>query len=106
MLKCIKADEKLASQSLPSAIPNSSNTVDFYSTTPDYYSWKTEEKGSWFIQNKCEQFMEYAHEPWADLVTLATLVIRKISDIFKHQEGTIVLPAIVLMMDKKFHFFK
>jgi len=104
----IGESEKENNQALKNRIPVGADTCYLYSTTPGYYSWRDFKRGSWFIQAICQEFSANAHKPWADLMTLATRVTKKVSTEFDHKkkEGVCVqLPHTETYLMKKFHFY-
>ncbi|GLV32757.1 Death related ICE-like caspase [Carabus blaptoides fortunei] len=58
-------------------IPEISDILIMYSTYPGYHSWRNPERGSWFIQNLCEELENNYNNH--DLMTILTYVNRKMA---------------------------
>jgi len=116
-LPIIAESEVESQRALASRIPIGADVCVIHSTTPGYFSWRNTQRGSWFIQAICEEFSENAHQPWADLMTLAIRVTKKVGTQFKSQQSVrsadgkkyscacVQLPSTEFNMMKKFHFF-
>ena len=44
------------------ALPYEADLLYAYSTPADYYSWRNDKEGSWFIQDLVKVFRKHAHE--------------------------------------------
>ncbi|XP_049819851.1 caspase-1-like isoform X2 [Aethina tumida] len=58
-------------------IPDQSDLLLIYSTAPGYYSWRSPDTGSWFIQTFCEILDELKYKE--DLLTILTIVICRVA---------------------------
>lgn len=105
ILTLIEKSETEASKEFIKKIPHSSDTLILFSTTPGYFSWHEEERGSWFIQAVCEELAKNSWERWADLQTLSGNVLARISSVFAPWENYVELPGVNTSMKNKFHFF-
>ena len=85
------------------SLPIEADFLFGYSTPLGYLSWRSPRYGSWYISKLCEVLVDYA--PQQDLLTMLTIVNRKVSDCYT-AEGFKQCPAPVSLLRKQVWFFK
>ena len=85
------------------SLPIEADFLFGYSTPLGYLSWRSPQYGSWYISKLCEVLVDYA--PQQDLLTMLTIVNRKVSDCYT-AEGFKQCPAPVSLLRKQVWFFE
>lgn len=100
--------KNLAFHSQEFSIPIEADFMYAYSTVPSYFSWRSSERGSWFIQSIIEVFSEHATS--MDLLRMMTRVNADVAKLVSKTEDTESdkkkqIPSIVSQLRKDFYFF-
>ena len=83
-------------------LPVTSDILYAYSTVPGYYSWRHQERGSWFIQSFIEVVTEqYKEQHLADMLTM---VNNKVASNWETSSGRKQMPSFVSQLRKKLYF--
>ncbi|KAK7922380.1 hypothetical protein WMY93_009282 [Mugilogobius chulae] len=93
----------------PKKIPLESDFFYAYATTPGYYAWRNNDRGSFFIQSLCEILPKYRD---LELMQIMTKINRKVAYDFessnriqKYNENK-AMPCFTSMLTKEFYFPK
>ncbi|XP_061421074.1 caspase-3-like isoform X3 [Lethenteron reissneri] len=79
-----------------------------FSTVPGYYSWRNEERGSWFIQSLCEELLRNSSQ--LELVKILVCVNRRVATQYVSCSRDITyndkkqIPCIMSMLTREFYF--
>ena len=85
------------------SLPIEADFLFGYSTPLGYLSWRSPQYGLWYISKLCEVLVDYT--PQQDLLTMLTIVNRKVSDCYT-AEGFKQCPAPVSLLRKQVWFFE
>lgn len=91
----------------PFVIPTIADILVYFSTAEGYYSYRSAEHGSWFIQILCDKFSEYLKSTEeVDLMRILTAVnrhvayVRQVSSTDERHDGCKQMPTITSMLTK------